>query len=237
MWINFPQTSAKEVFLNKFKRAILFVNGDSTPGYSLKILPSDWLVAVDGGLRHILVSKRLPNLLIGDLDSVSPSDLSSCEVAKVEIIRFPPVKDQTDLELALNLSLERGFKQVVIAYAQGSRVDHSLANLSLLARPDLHSIDVKLDDGKTEIALLKGPGKLALTTKVGNLVSLIPWGQPAKGITTNNLQYALTDETLLPWQTRGVSNIATAKNVTICLREGDLFVLHARPEIGPKGKS
>jgi thiamine pyrophosphokinase len=219
------------------KRAILFVNGEETPGYYVKTLPSDLLIAVDGGLRHLFALKQMPDLLIGDLDSVDPNELTTCQAANVEIIRFPVVKDETDLELALDIAIKRGAKQIIIAYAQGSRVDHSLSNLSVLARPDLEDVDIRLDDGKTEIVLIKGPGKRSLITKPKDLVSLLPWGVAAEAVTTQNLHYPLRNEALLPWQSRGVSNIATAKKVTISLTEGSLLVIHTRPEIGPKGNS
>jgi thiamine pyrophosphokinase len=223
--------------VNKHKRAVLFVNGEKTPGFSVKTSPSDWLVAVDGGLRHIVARKRLPDLLIGDLDSVDPRELAACEAAKVEIVRFPAVKEKTDLELALDIAIERGFNNIVIAYAQGSRADHSLANLSVLARPDLKGVDIKLEDGRTAVVLIKGPDQRAITTKPDDLVSLIPWGAPAQGVTTRNLLYPLLDETLLPWQSRGVSNIATAKQAIISLTDGALLVIHTRLSVGSKGKA
>jgi thiamine pyrophosphokinase len=223
--------------VTKNRRAMLFVNGEKTSGFSVRTSPTDWLVAVDGGLRHIVASKRLPDLLIGDLDSVDPYELAACESANIEILRFSPVKDKTDLELGLDVALERGFKQMVIAYAQGSRVDHSISNLSILARPDLQEVDVKLDNGRTQIMLIKGPGKRAITTIPDDLVSLIPWGVPAIGVTTRNLHYPLFDETLLPWQSRGVSNVATAKQAIISLTDGALFVIHTRLNVGLKGKT
>ena len=223
--------------MNKHRRAILYVNGEKTIGFFVKTSPSDWLVAVDGGLRHIVARKRLPDLLIGDLDSVDPRELAACEAANVEIMRFPPVKDKTDLELALDITLERGFTQVVIAYAQGSRVDHALANLTVLARPDLQDVDIKLDDGRTAVVLIKGPDQRAIATKPDDLVSLIPWGVPAKGVTTRNLHFPLLDETLLPWQSRGVSNVATAKQAIISLTDGALLIIHTRPSVALKGKA
>lgn len=218
--------------MKEYKRAVLFVNGDATPGFSVSIKPSDWLVAVDGGLRHIFAQNRMPDVLIGDLDSVNPQQLAACEVAQVEILRFTPVKDKTDLELALDLTVERNFKHIVIAYAQGSRHDHSLANMALLARPDLEGLDVKLEDGMTSVNLIKGPAKQVIASLPGNLVSLIPWGVPAQGVTTQNLQYPLVAETLLPWQARGVSNVSLANYFTIHLDQGALFIMQTKPSNG-----
>ncbi len=102
-------------------RAVLFANGQARPGFEVNLLPGDFPVAVDGGLHHL---KRLgikPQLLIGDLDSVSAGELAEAMDAGIEIQRFPPEKDQTDLELALEYALKAGYAQIVIAYPFGDR--------------------------------------------------------------------------------------------------------------------
>ena len=94
--------------MNSQVRAVLFVNGPSFDLVPSIPDPADFLVAVDGGLRHLLRIGLLPYLLIGDMDSVAPADLAICEEKHIEIMRFPPQKDQTDLELALDEVLRRG---------------------------------------------------------------------------------------------------------------------------------
>lgn len=220
--------------MTKSNRAVLFANGDSVPDYSVEISASDFLIAVDGGLRHLLNLNLTPHVLIGDLDSVTAEDLKKCETANVEIIRFSPMKDQSDLELALDLANQLQFKQILIAYAHGSRSDHSLANIALLSRPDLRNLEVSLDDGKTEIALLSGPVDRTIVVKTGDLISLLPWGGEAKGVSTLNLLYPLNKETLLPWQARGISNVALTDEVRVQLTSGDLLAIHTR--LNPKMK-
>ena len=90
------------------KRAVLFVNGQAKPGLEVSLLPGDFLVAVDGGLRHLKRLGLKPDLLIGDLDSVDADELAEIEEVGVEVLRFPPAKDQTDLELALDYALRIG---------------------------------------------------------------------------------------------------------------------------------
>ena len=63
--------------------------------------PDDWLIAADGGLNVMKSIGLLPHLLIGDLDSVSLSDVGELQAAGVEIRQYPVEKDETDLELAL----------------------------------------------------------------------------------------------------------------------------------------
>ncbi|HOZ37821.1 MAG TPA: thiamine diphosphokinase [Anaerolineaceae bacterium] len=205
------------------KRAVLFVNGQAKPGFEVSLLPGDFLVAVDGGLRHLKRLGLKPDFLIGDLDSIDASEVAEILEAGIEVHRFPPAKDQTDLELALEYALSLGYAQIVIAYPFGDRVDHTLGNLSLLARPDLAGRRLSLDDGQVEARLLDE--KASLPTQPGDLVSLIPWGEPVEGITTKGLEYPLNNETLVPWQSRGISNVALADSIELDFKSGRLLVI------------
>ena len=208
-------------------RAVLFVNGQARPGFEVNTLPGDFLIAVDGGLRHLERIGLTPHLLIGDLDSVDASDLADIIEAGIEIKQFPPAKDQTDLELALEYALCIGYTQIVVAYAFGDRVDHTLGNLSLLSRPDLAGKSVVLEDGQVEARLLDKSA--SLPTQPGDLISLVPWGAPVEGITTSGLQYPLYNETLVPWQNRGISNVALADSIELNFKSGRLLVIRTKP--------
>lgn len=208
------------------KRAVLFVNGQAKPGFEVALLPGDFLIAVDGGLRHLTRLGLKPHLLIGDLDSVSPQELAEVMNAGVEVRRFPPAKDQTDLELALEYALANGYAQVVIAYALGERSDHTLGNINLLSRPDLVEKSAWLDDGQVEIRLVSQAA--TLPTRRGDLVSLLAWGSPAEGVTTQGLRYPLRNEPLFPWQSRGISNVALSDRFELKLSSGRLLVMITR---------
>lgn len=210
-------------------RVVLFVNGQAKPGFEVSLQPGDFLVAVDGGLSHLKRLGLTPDLLIGDLDSVDASELAEIRDAGVEVLRFPPAKDQTDLELALDYALENGYAQIVVAYAFGNRVDHTLGNLDLLSRPGLIGITLALDDGQVDARLLSASA--SLPTQPGELISLIPWGAPVQGITTRSMQYPLTNETLFPWQTRGISNIALSDAIEIDFKSGRLLVIRTKPNL------
>ena len=208
------------------KRAVLFVNGQAKPGFEVSLLPGDFLVAVDGGLRHLKRLGLKPDLLIGDLDSVDADELAEIEEVGVEVLRFPPAKDQTDLELALDNALKAGYAQIVIAYPFGDRIDHTLGNFSLLARPDLAGRTLTLDDGQVEARLLDQSA--SLPTHPGDLVSLLPWDEPVTEITIKGLQYPLNNETLVPWRTRGISNVATGDSIDLEFKSGQLLVIKTK---------
>ena len=207
-------------------RVVLFANGQARPGFEISLLPGDFLVAVDGGLRHLKRLGLKPQLLIGDLDSVDASEVAEVMDAGIEVRRFPPAKDQTDLELALEVVIKNGYAQIVIAYPFGDRVDHTLGNLSLLSRPDLSGKTLSLDDGQTEARLLDQSA--SLPTQPGDLVSLIAWGEPVEGINTRGLDYPLNNETLVPWQTRGISNVALADSIELDFKSGRLLVIRTK---------
>jgi thiamine pyrophosphokinase len=211
-------------------RAVLFANGQARPGFEVGLLPDDFLVAVDGGLRHLKRLGLKPHLLIGDLDSVDASELAEIMDAGIEVQRFPPAKDQTDLELALEYAVKAGYAQIVIAYPFGDRVDHTLGNLNLLARPDLAGKTLSLEDGQVEARLLNTSA--CLPTQAGDLISLIAWGAPVEGITTKGLEYPLNHETLASWQTRGISNVAQADSIELEFKSGRLLVIRTKPISG-----
>lgn len=197
------------------------------------IAPTDRLIAADGGARHCRALGLTPHVLIGDLDSVSPGELAALESAGTQVIRHQVRKDQTDLELALDLALRHGADDILILAALGGRWDQTLANLLLLARSNdfsrqatkvaTTSARVRLHDGNQEIGLLRGPGELTLTGVAGDTISLIPIGGDARGITTSGLEYPLRGETLNFGSTRGISNVMTAAQATVALKEGFLI--------------
>ena len=210
-------------------RAVLFVNGEARDPRRLKLLPDDYLVAVDGGLRHLFELGLKPNLVLGDFDSISEDELARCQMKGVEILRYPSQKDQTDLELAVDLALARGFRDIIIACGLGGRLDHSLGNLALLSRPDMQGAALRFDDGFTKVFLTRAELKLAC--QPGDLVSLLPWHGEARGILTDGLAYPLKQETLLPWQTRGISNVCVGDEFTVSLEVGALLVIHQKREL------
>lgn len=210
--------------MKNFKRAILFANGDFPENFSLIIGDDDFLVAVDGGLRHLLRLGLTPQLLIGDLDSVTTEDLDRCVQWRVEILRFPPEKDETDLELAVLEVLKRGFTDIIITCAIGDRLDHTLGNMALLALPEVQGAYIRISHGNTTIFHLNSC--IDLDTYPGDLISLLPWGETVQGVTTVGLQYALNNATLYPWRSLGLSNVAISNKVSVTVETGQLFLIH-----------
>ncbi|HZK61690.1 MAG TPA: thiamine diphosphokinase [Anaerovoracaceae bacterium] len=206
--------------------AILFVNGElKFPELVRPILDQPvFLIAVDGGLKHLNSLKLFPDLLIGDLDSVDSKDLILIEKRKIEIKKYPVQKDESDLELAIRYSVSMGFSKIVIVGALGGRVDQTLANISLLTNPEWRERDLILFDGVIEIRLIHD--ELVIAGNQGNAISLIPMTEKVTGVRTEGLVYPLENEDLFQWKTRGISNVMTGKSASISIQGGLVICIH-----------
>lgn len=209
-------------------RALIFVNGIlPNPIAARRLLrPGDLILAADGGTHHALSLGVTPAFIIGDLDSLKEEEKEQALARKARVLPYPPMKDQTDLELTLDYALEQGCRQIRIVAALGGRLDQTLANLSLLTDPRLAELDVRLDDGVEEVFFIRR--RAELDGAPGDTVSLLPWGQAVEGIITEGLRWSLRGETLFPERTRGVSNEMLGEKATIQVTKGLLLCVHLR---------
>jgi len=209
-------------------RATIFANGElGTPGWVSACLEgTDVVICADGGTRHALALGLIPDVVIGDLDSIDDSVRQHLEGCGTRVISYPRSKDKTDLELALLYAVEEGATRVVVLGAQGGRIDHELGNLLLLAHPRLAGIEVRMCCGDQEVLLIRDHA--VLEGQVGDLLSLLPIGGDAHGVSSSGLEYALDDETLWFGPARGVSNVFVSSTARVRVRNGVLWAVHTR---------
>lgn len=210
------------------KRILVFANGelpDLDKAHAL-LRDDDFILCADGGTRHALAMGLTPNLVIGDMDSIQKSQWQELDKAGVSIELFPHDKNETDLELAIQRALELEPKEIIILAALGGRTDQTLANIALLTDLRLSTFDLRLDDGVEEILFCRN--QVQVEGRSGDIISLLPWGAPVRGIQTNGLKWTLSDETLHPEKTRGVSNEMTSDVASIEIKSGLLLIVHRR---------
>jgi thiamine pyrophosphokinase len=193
------------------------------------------VVAADGGARHAATLGLRVDRWVGDGDSIEPPDLEALEAAGVAVERTPVEKDESDAELALLAALEAGATRIVVLGALGGpRIDHALANVGLLAHPALDGRPALLyDERGARISLLVGPVTRELRGRAGDLVSLVPVGETALGVTTQGLRYPLSAESLIIGRTRGVSNVRIEPEASVTLESGRLLVIETPATVRP----
>lgn len=205
-------------------RIIIFANGNlPNPEKARALLrPDDFILCADGGTRHALALGLVPNVIVGDMDSLpenfSPSTFNG------EFVLFPKDKNETDLELAINHAITLSPHQILILAALGGRMDQTLANIALLSNLQLATCDIRLADGVEEIFFCRDQVKVE--GRSGDIVSLIPWQGEVTGVFTENLRWHLHHETLYPEKTRGISNEMTSDVATVSIKSGLLLITH-----------
>lgn len=215
-------------------RVVIVAAGHLDPRDARRVDGADLLIAADGGADTLDRLGRRPNLVIGDLDSADPSLVERLAASGTRIDRHPIDKEASDTELALDAAIAVGATDVVLLGALGGRrLDHQLANLTLLADPSLAGTDVRLIDRATSVRAIRDGESLDLVGSVGDLVTLLPLGTDAVGVTTRGLRWALEGATLAAGRSRGLSNEVTQAPASVSLERGTLLVVETAKEGRP----
>jgi thiamine pyrophosphokinase len=191
-----------------------------------------FVIGADGGARHARPLGLPLDRWVGDGDSLGDAGIAALQAEGVPIDRAPFDKDQSDTELAVLAALDQGPEAITIVGALGGpRLDHALANLALLTLPELLGVDVRLVAADSRVRLLTGPREdgspteASLDGRAGDLVTLLPVGGDARGVSTTGLAYALDRETLWVGRSRGLSNVRTSPVATVTLEAGRLLAV------------
>jgi thiamine pyrophosphokinase len=192
------------------------------------------IIAADGGARHAARLGVKIDAWVGDGDSLDLVDFAALQAAGVPMDRSSPHKDESDTELAVRAALRLGAAGLSIVGALGgTRIDHALANVGLLAMTELIGHRAVVIDAQSRIALVRAPDSAGgavrhdLSGRIGDVVSLLPQGAGVVGVTTEGLRYPLVDEPLPEGPARGLSNVRTASDAAVTVREGLLLVVES----------
>jgi thiamine pyrophosphokinase len=181
-----------------------------------------YVIAADSGLDLAMALGLEVHLLVGDLDSVSANALGANKHLPIE--RHPVDKDATDLALAMAAAVRLEPGRIILVGGTGGRLDHLLANASLLASEEFAGIDVEWISPGARTYVVHS--FLRLQGSPGDTVSLIPFGGAASKVITRGLRWTLEGEDLAASSTRGISNQMTGPIATIGLEGGTLIVIH-----------
>jgi thiamine pyrophosphokinase len=203
-------------------KTVIIANGELDSADLRQIAEADQLIAADGGFAHCIEHGLTPSAVIGDLDSLGERALADFTG---QIIQHPADKDETDLELALEYSIQQGAKEILILAGLGIRWDQTIANVMLLSTV---SARVRLVDGPQELFVVSAGEVANIDAPVGSTVSLIPISGDVHGVKTRGLQYPLKDESMQFGKTRGISNSVMAESATVEISRGKLLCVTIR---------
>ncbi|MTI69945.1 MAG: thiamine diphosphokinase [Firmicutes bacterium] len=184
------------------------------------------IICADGGAKLLFKNEIIPNIIIGDLDSIDNELVDYYKYKEVSFKTFPRKKDKTDLELSIDYALSLGAKDITIIGATGSRLDHTIANVMLLYPIFKKGVAAKIVDNNNEILLVSKSAKI---TKTGNnYVSLIPLFKDAEGVTLKGFEYETKKLDFKFGSTFGISNKLKEKEGIIEIKSGICLLIKSR---------
>ena len=209
-------------------RVLILANGEPPSAALLARLAAehDLFLATDGAARTAARLGVFPNIVSGDFDSL---DLEAAQALLPQAEFIPtPDQNQTDLEKAFQIALDRGADSVTIAGAAGRRIDHTLGNVSLLLRwrtdyPELPIVFVA--DGSETRAVM---GEIVLETEIGDAVSLLSFD--GARVSMAGVRWPL-DNHPLAVGVGGLLNEAMGPRVTVKAEGGVLLVCHLQAAV------
>lgn len=207
------------------------------------------LIAADRGLEFFLDYLILPDVVIGDFDSLSEDGKNFLEMQSedipyggmlewklqkgegkvVEVVRLRPEKDDSDTQSAMNYAIQNGAKEIVILGVTGNRVDHLMANFGLLILAQKQGAEVALADRYNYMKLISSGTILKKAEQFGKYVSFFPLGGDVTGLTLEGFKYPL-DKYHLTTADSGltVSNEISGEYAKVTYESGTLLMIMSR---------
>jgi thiamine pyrophosphokinase len=208
--------------------ALLVTGGEAPPRSRLerRLAGFSLVCAADSGLDTLVSWGLAPDLIVGDMDSVSSMELVG-RFPEAELLLAERDKDETDTELGLEALAARGADRIVLAGGGGGRLDHLLAIRALFERASPRPRPDEWQVASESIFLLRSGSALSLDAAPGALVSVFPLAAGASGMASEGLKWPLAG---LAWGLGdfGVSNVATEGPFTVAAGRGELLVVLAR---------
>lgn len=205
---------------------------DAPMDIKAEITKDDYVICTDGGYDVASRCGVVPDMLLGDFDSIQTAnpDSPAALPQSIEIKRFPPEKDYTDLHLALEAAFELGASKVRIFGGIGGRLDHTVANLQLLSHYSDSFDKLTISDGKNQCFVLnkKQKNNIVLPAEENCYLSLFSLSEQCSGVTIRGVKYPLENHTLTRNFPLGVSNEFTEKAAVLSVDDGDLLVVISR---------
>lgn len=205
------------------RRCIIIGGGDCTASIlKSNINSDDFVICADGGYNIAQECGLVPDLLIGDFDSINflPKN--------IETITLPVEKDVTDSVAAFNKGVELGFKKFLLLGCTGGRFEHTFANISLLANASKNGYDIEMIDEKHIFRCITS-SSLELNKKENQQVSVFAYGDMAYGVNLKGLYYPLSDYTLDPFDCAlSTSNHIVDEFCEVSVKDGTLVIVETQ---------
>lgn len=214
-------------------QTLIITGGNIDDAFTLNFIkenPCDLMIAADSGMEFFYRNGLVPNVIVGDFDSVKEGVLEYFRKNNpdIKVMKFQPEKDETDTELALRTAMEAGCEKIWLLGATGTRLDHVLGNIHLLGMAMEQGCECIMLDAHNRIRMLKQGIRLKKAEQYGDYISLFPFTPTVKGLTLTGFKYPLQKYELQCYHSLGVSNEITQEEAEISFEDGILLMMESR---------
>ena len=206
----------------------IIVTGGNKPSKKLLnsyIKSGDLIIGADKGSEYLYDYEIMPNIILGDFDSISEEKLKKIEEKQVEIIKFPTEKDYTDTEIAIMEAMKRGADTIYLFGGLGTRADHSLGNIGLLLTTKNKGARLLIVDDHNKMYL--ADKNMSLNGSQGEIISFHALSDVVKGFEIRGAKYNLNSYDMHLLDPRAVCNEFIDTPINIKYESGELLIIHA----------
>ena len=187
------------------------------------------IIAVDAGMDFCYKSRIMPDVIVGDFDSVEQEALEFfLGQEQMDIHRLNTEKDDTDTEYALRFSIGRGATKITVLGGTGSRLDHVIGNVVLLGAGLEKNVSIELLDTHNKIKMVNSSLSIRKDERFGKYLSVIPITGKVDGVTITGVKYPLDNYDMHGFNTLGISNEIVDDEAAITVRNGIVLVIESR---------
>lgn len=198
---------------------IIGASGDMQKNIKQKVKDDDYVICADGGYDIAVSNGITPNLVVGDFDSIENTIKEG-----IPIIKLPCEKDDTDMMFCAKKAIEWGYTEVLLLAATGKRLDHTIANLSVLLFLVKNGTKAYISDDLTDIYIVVS-GKFFVYGNKPTTVSVMPFGTESCTVTYNGLKYPLIKGEIKADFPLGISNELISKEAEIIVDSGPAMII------------
>lgn len=206
-------------------RAFIYVGGEILPsGIEETPCDGDLVIAADSGYANAQALGITPSVALGDFDSYDADALPE----RIKKVSFPPKKDFTDSQLAVEYAIEEGCREIVLIGGLSGRLDHTLSNLAILEDLEKRKLGGIICDGFNRARFLRNDSLILPRSPHYRYFSILAADERLRGVELDGCKYPLKHATVERVKQFAVSNEIVGNCAFISVRRGGLWVIESR---------
>ena len=207
-------------------KVFIFTGGGIMPeNITEKCEKDDMVISADSGYLNAERLGFRTDVLVGDFDSLGRDNIPD----GVERVELPAEKDLTDTQVACEIAIKEGARQIIIIGGLDGRLDHTLSTMAILRELSGIGIYSYITDGKNRVRYINSSGTI-LARSSYKYFSLIADDSVVKGVDIEGAKYPLKNAKIKREHQFAVSNEIVGNCALITVKKGGLFIVESDPQ-------